>query len=302
VNGSLFEYLPDGASPTYRALFEARAGRNAETRELCDEHWRRFLHLADRNFADRFPFEFQQRWFEMYLGVSLLDMGLEVSAPKPGPDLLVRHNGTRIWFEAIAPTAGDPAHPDAVPEPHVAPPGAPPVAQWVPRDQVALRIAQAIRRKIDAFDRYRLNRRIEPNDACIIAVNVRSIPHAWMDLIDYFLKTLYGIGDHYVVFHRDARDDGPADWGRHAIEELVRQGGAAEDAIPLVRPENAGISAVLGSRVDAANLPNRLGDDLLLCPHVAPAIPIPATSIPRGQYFEIQPDGDGYQARLLGHD
>jgi hypothetical protein len=34
--------------------------------------------------GERFPFEFYQRWFEMYLGASLRKAGLEVTGPKPG--------------------------------------------------------------------------------------------------------------------------------------------------------------------------------------------------------------------------
>lgn len=302
MGSSLFENLPDGAHPRYAALFAPTNRVSAEARALCDGHWQHFRRLADRDFRARFPFEFQHRWFEMYLGVSLLGMGLDVSAPKPGPDLRVRHGDLTIWFEAIVPTAGDRLHADAVPEPYVARPDTVPVAQSVPVNQVALRVAQAVRQKINRFDRYRLDKRVGTTDACVIAINVRAIPHAWMDLTDYLLRTLYGIGDRYVVFRRDARDDGPAEWSRHAIEELVRAGGHAEDAIPLVRPENSALSAVLGSSVDAWNLADRLGDDFRLCPHVEPAVPLPAAMLRRGIEFVCRPDGDdGYTLQSIEH-
>lgn len=302
MNGTLFGRLPDGASDYYRALFERRSEICSRARDLCDEHWQRFQQLADREFPARFPFEFQQRWFEMYLGVSLLDMGLDVSAPKPGPDLRVQRNGLTVWFEAVVPHGGAPMHPDAVPEPPVPPRGAQPIARRIPTHEIALRIAQAIRRKIERFDGYRAEGRVDAADACVIAISVRSIPDAWLDLTDHLHRTLYGIGDHYVTFHRDAREDSPADWGRHAIEELVRSGGAAEDAIPMVRLENASISAVLGSTVDACNLLARLGDDFVLCPHVEPNVPLPAGLLPRGVAFACQPEGDdGYTLRPVDH-
>src|SRR5262245_41096438 len=96
---TLFRELPAAAHPYYRALFEGRSEHNRLARETCDVHWGRFRHLADRNFAARFPFEFHQRWFEMYLGATLLDLGLAVSASKPGPDFCVTFEGRTNWFE-----------------------------------------------------------------------------------------------------------------------------------------------------------------------------------------------------------
>ena len=86
-------------------------------REGCEDLWRGFSDLADANFVERFPFEFHQRWFEMYLGAALRRAKLDVTAPKPDPDLRVMVEGRPLYIEAIAPTAGHPLHADAVQEP-----------------------------------------------------------------------------------------------------------------------------------------------------------------------------------------
>jgi hypothetical protein len=114
----------------------------------------------------------------MYLGTALRRAGLEVTAPKPGPDLQVIVDGSRISIEAIAPIAGHPRHADAVQEPVYWDSEGNPVAARVPHDQITLRLAGAFRAKPDVFDRYRREGRVAKEHACIIAINLRAIPHA----------------------------------------------------------------------------------------------------------------------------
>jgi hypothetical protein len=100
--------------------------------------WREFQPLADSNFLDRFPFEFHQRWFEMYLGATLRNAGLEVRAPKPGPDFQILANGQRIHVEAVCATRGNPLHDDAVPEPVYRDADGNPVVSQVPHDLIPI--------------------------------------------------------------------------------------------------------------------------------------------------------------------
>jgi hypothetical protein len=58
-----------------------------------------------------------QGWFEMCLGASFASAGVDLRAPKPGPDFEVSKGSQRIFIEAVAPTPGNPEHADAVSEP-----------------------------------------------------------------------------------------------------------------------------------------------------------------------------------------
>jgi hypothetical protein len=49
------------------------------------------------------------------LGVTLLDAGHSIVAPKPGPDFGLILGGQRIWIEAVTATPGDAGKPDSVP-------------------------------------------------------------------------------------------------------------------------------------------------------------------------------------------
>ena len=69
----LFESLPDGCDISYKNLFEAKTNGSKFAREQCERLWQDFHSLADNQFTEEFPFQFEQRWFEMYVGAALID-------------------------------------------------------------------------------------------------------------------------------------------------------------------------------------------------------------------------------------
>ena len=285
---SLFlERPPEGCSIAYRNLFVSSNRKAQVARETCEALWGGFHDLADANFVERMPFEFHQRWFEMYLGATLRDAGLDVSAPKPGPDFRVILHGRPTYIEAIAPTPGHPLHPDTVQEPVYADAEGNPIAARVPHTQITLRLADAFRRKADVFDGYRRKEYVEKDAACIIAINLRDIPQAWADAEEFWFRALYGVGDRIVVIDRAG---GATTAGRDHRTLLNRAGGAVEDVAPLLNADRAGISGVLGSAADVGNIPTPIGDEFLLMPHASPLSPYQPGFIRRGAEVALQAD------------
>ena len=289
----LFEVAPpEGCSMSYRNLYAARSERAALAKRSCEGLWRDFRDLADRNFRDRFPFEFHQRWFEMYVGASLRRAGLDVSAPKPGPDFRVVVDGAPIYIEAIAPTGGDPLHPDAVHEPIWREEDGSPRVVQVPHAKITLRLAGAFRAKADVFDSYLGKDLVRERDPCIIAINLHDIPHAWADAQEYWFRALYGVGDRFIGLNQTGH---ATTAGREYRELLARAGGAEEDVAPLLNATRAGISGVLGSAADAGNVANPAGDDFWLMPHAAPRAPFPRGLIKVGAEIVLHASKDGGQ-------
>jgi hypothetical protein len=282
--------LPEGAEQTYRNLFAPEKDRVALMRDRCEALWRDFHDLADPAFVDRLPFEFHQRWFEMYIGVALRQVGLHVEAPKPGPDFRVVVDGSPIYIEAIAPTAGNPLHADAVPEPVYRDTEGHAMAVSVPHDQITLRLADAFRRKADVIDGYRRKCYIGERDPCLIAISLRDIPHAWADAEEFWFRALYGAGGRFVLFDRNGQAQRE---GREHRALLHRASGAAEDVAPLVNPDRAGVSGVLGSAADVGNVPSPLGDDFLLMPHATALTPYPQSFLPRGTEILLRSNDTG---------
>jgi hypothetical protein len=138
---SLFAAIPANACAAYTGLRDGTHARQQAGRVHCDNLWRDFAPLADANFAVEFPIRLHERWFEMYLTVALLRAGLNVTCPKPGPDILLTlAGGTRIWIEATCATLGQPGLPDSVSPPQYAAVGASAVVTSRPTEQMALRI------------------------------------------------------------------------------------------------------------------------------------------------------------------
>jgi hypothetical protein len=69
---------------------------------------------------------------------------------------------------------------------------------------------------------------------------------------------------------------------------LARAGGAAEAVAPLLDPEQADASGVLGSSADVGNVPNPPGDDFVLMPHASGHVPFPRGLIRRGAEISLQ--------------
>jgi hypothetical protein len=278
---------PDGCALVYRNLIRPQHRGAVAARQRCEEMWAAFQPLADSNFLERLPFEFHQRWFEMYLGASLVSAGIEIRAPKPGPDFEIRAAGKRIFIEAVAPTPGNPEHADAVSEPVYSEAQGRPIAVEVPHDRITLRIASAVRAKLDVFDRYRSKGLVSAEDACIVAVNLRDIPQAWADSKEFFFRAVYGMGNRVLVIDTDRRQIVAA--GRDHRMILARASGAAEAVAPMLDPGHADMCAILGSAADVGNVPNLLGDDFVIMPHANAQVPFPRGLIGRGVEISLRP-------------
>jgi hypothetical protein len=293
----LFKSLPEGCDISYKNLFEAKTSGSKFARGQCEQLWRLFHDLADNQFIDRFRFEFEQRWFEMYLGATLRDANLDVSASPQGngPDFLVDHIGRRIYIEAITPEQGHEENPDRVPDPIYRDAYGRPMAGRVPTDQITMRLAEAFRKKAGAFNRYRRDGIIPRDATCIIAINSRDIPHAWADAKPFWFRALYGDGDQYAIVNLDG---GVSEEGRqhrailHGATGPDGTQGTAYEVAPLLDDRNADIAGVIGSSA-GAGFRGPLGDDFFLMRHASPAYPYTPGFLGRGTELTLQLNAAG---------
>jgi hypothetical protein len=289
----LFESLPDGCDVSYKNLFEAKTNGSKFAREQCERLWRDFHSLADKQFTEEFPFQFEQRWFEMYLGATLRNVGLTVS-PSPkgrgGPDFYVDHDGRRFCVEAITPTQGDADNPDRVLDPIYTDADVGAVAALVPTNQITMRLSRAFKTKADKYKGYRETGKIPQDAACIIAINSRDIPHAWADAQSYWFRALYGVGNQYVSFNPDGSAAVEGREYRELLQGAQRTGdkpGPVYEVAPLLSAKHEGIAGVLGSSF-GAGFRGPLGDDFCLMPHASPTHPYAPGFIGRGTELTLR--------------
>lgn len=290
----LFAGTPANASLEYVRLRDPPNEMCQRGREHCRDLWRDFAELADEHFASEFPVRFHDRWFEMYFTVALLRAGLPIECPKPGPDVLLKMDGERIWIDATCATAGEEGLRDTVPQ---RPPAG---AVWSPpHNLLALRVSNALSAKAAKFREY-VERRIVPaGDVMAVAINVYAVPYAYENMQDIMLRSLYGVGMPTVTVSRDTGEVVSRD--REQVVAIPKASGKLVDVATLLNGSVPHISAVLGSRCNAVNLPQRLGDDFISHPSPAATKKWTTGTIKLGAEWMIvaeEPNGAGWSIRL----
>src|SRR5712691_1541769 len=111
LKGNLF-HPGDAPSKAYCNLRDDE--QCAEWKAFCEWLWERYAPYADPHFLTEIRIQFDQRFWEMYLGVTFLERGYPLHKPRAGgPEFGIDIDGVRYWLDAIAPNAGSGA--DAVP-------------------------------------------------------------------------------------------------------------------------------------------------------------------------------------------
>jgi hypothetical protein len=292
---NLFAVDDPRADLSYISTRDPRHEGARRSRANCELLWRDFEGYAGPHFLEEFPFRFHQRWFEMYLAVTLLRAGLEIRCPDGGaPDVRVQHRDGRVlWIEATAPTGGVESNPDYVAHPPARQPGDPPAAYTVPIDRVTMRVSGALHAKAVQLRGYRERSIIGPEDEALVAINVNLIPHGVYDAERYGLGATYGLGPQYIVIDRATGK--AVDGGFEYRPELLRSSGNAVDVAPFLGAGFEHVTGALVSGTNSANCPESLGLDFMLFPNPRAAPVYTERQIAVGREWRLAPDGEGYR-------
>lgn len=297
---NLFGAKPNGACPAYINFQTATEGYCLEGRLHCEDLWHDYEPLADPNFLTDFPLHLHERWFEMYLTVALVRSGLNVTCPKPGPDICLTVDGRKIWIEATCASPGAPGKPDSVPELHVAGPGEVPIASQVPVRQITLRICNSVAGKEAAFRNYLSAGIVTSNDVLVIAINTHEVRQSLFDTDKFMLRALYGVGNLMVAI--DPSTGAKVD---QRYEQQVSIAKSSTGQPVGVRPFADGslphISAVIGSGEDALNRPTRFGDGLTIFPNLTASTQWPRGTIECGQEWTFAEVANEWHGAKVSH-
>jgi hypothetical protein len=283
----LFETLPPAAGPGYRNLHDPPSANARTCRDYCEYLWSRFYPYADEGFVQDFPTHLHQRFWEMYLGATLLDAGHSIVAPKPGPDFGLTLGGQRIWIEGVTATPGDVGKPDSVPrfEPNESGIS----SGYVPQDQITLRCTTAISAKFPEQYRRHLKRGIiGENDCYIVAVN-HAEAYYWAEVgtPPFMLRAVLGLGSIFVAIDRESRDI--TKQGVLYRGSIAKSTGAEVDTALFLTAESAPLSAVIGSvttigaPVHFQNAREALGQDFRLIKNPMARNAVPDGLLIRGE-------------------
>lgn len=183
-----------------------------------------------------------------------------MASPKPGPDAGIIYKGQRIWFEATSPTCGAPDSPD-----HIAAP-APGQVYDVPQEKIILRYLNSISEKYERqYANWQKKNIVSAKDWLVIALNPRQIPFDHADTVPpRILQAGYTVGAPYIVINRKTTK--AVGSGYHFRDAIIKTSGAKVTTGVFQRKDYVGLSALLCSRVDAANRP---GDMCTACPRAS---------------------------------
>jgi hypothetical protein len=274
----------EASDPAYRNIRNAKDGPFWKARVHCEYLWIFFQHYADPEFRTELRSNFDPRYWEMYLTTSLILAGYEVTCPKPGPDVGIMYRGQRIWFEATSPTRGAGGAPDQVPEMKTVALSEEPVVNDVPNDKILLRYLNSISVKYrEQYANWLKKGVVSEKDAFVIAINPREISFDYADASPpRILQAGYTIGAPYVVIDRKTMKATKSGYHfRDQVAKEPKKDAKEGDPPPQVptgvfqQGDYSGLSALLCSRVDAANRPAEMGDDFQLAPNPHATVPLP---------------------------
>jgi len=250
----------EAVDPTYMNLRDLKNAWNEPAREFAESLWDRFRSFADPHFLTEIRRDFHARFWEMYLTCALQELanrqGLILSCPKPGPDILLERDGSRVWVEAVVATNGTPGRPDSVVEPNRNDSGR------IPEEKLVLRYANAISEKYRKYQGYLRGGIVHKNDAFVIAINGATLSYKWTQAendVPRFLKAVYPLGVYQLLLDRPTgKIIGQQNEPRFNI---VKASGANVATTSFLETRSRGICAILGSFADLMCHRQALGFD-----------------------------------------
>ena len=212
-----------------------------EYKNHIEDLWGKYQGYADSNFREDAKNHFFQRYWEMYLAVTLLERKIKL-VKKPsneGPDICALIDGKRVWFEAIAPTEGEGE--DSVPIPENG------KVYSIEPDRIALRFTSALSNKKEQFNNASKKGIIKPDDGYVLAVNSKLIPHGSdIDIVPIFLRGFLPLGNLTLTYDKTtSKFDN--DLHYNFQPKITKSGGAEVLTDNFLREEYIYCSAVLHS-------------------------------------------------------
>lgn len=249
-----------------------------EFRELLENIWEQYEPYADTNFIKEFKKQFSQRSWELYLGSTLLNRGLDLEKHSNiGPDLKIHSELGDIWIEAISVEKG--GGNDKVPDIENG------VWTDVPEEKMLLRLASGLTEKYRKYETYVKNKVISPNDPFVIAIDRSSLEHVDPQ-VPLILKCLFAIGHQVLYLKRNkpvAQSEG-SNWS--ARDKINKISGSNVEMLMFRDKTFEGVSAVIYSDKNILNSPRdreKMGDNLTIAYNPFAKSPLPSNFFKFGE-------------------
>lgn len=292
----LFDVHGSNLDRGFENLKAAESPFEQQLHERIEAMWATYEPYADPDFPQGFARDVDGRFWEMYLGCTLIEANRTllpvVGRQRQGgqPDLCVLEDGRRIWIESIAPDEGAPG-PDQIVRPVPMNQGGGLVA--APIRQAQLRTSSAFWTKAQKIARYIEQGVIGPEDTRIIAISAsRFGVYVAEQPLPLIITTLFPIGDAYITIDRASGD--VVDEGFHAAPLIDRE----RNPIPrtaFLDERFSDVSGVIWSRVGLGNLSRQVRPITYVHNPLA-QVPLPTNWGVWDREFVTSPRGEEWEA------
>jgi hypothetical protein len=157
--------------------------RAARHKQFVETLWCQCSHLVGPDIRVQAREHFHDRFWEMYLAVTLLKRGFELQRyGGEGPDFYADIRNHRVWFEATAPGPG-------TGENLVQEPTSTVIATDIPTEKILLRFTSALSEKQKQYSAALEKGITSQNDSYVLAINSSKIPYAALgNTMPYFIQ------------------------------------------------------------------------------------------------------------------
>jgi hypothetical protein len=251
----LFDFDGDNLDPGFVNLRNPQFRVEQELHEQIEAMWQTYEPYADPDFRPGFARDLDGRFWEMYLGQTLLQTGRTLLPTSERlqeggqPDLCILENGQRTWIEAIAPDIGEPGPDQVVGPPPLDENGA---FAHAPTRQAQLRTTSAFWTKSQRIRGYIREGVINPEDVRIIAISACRFGAYVGEEPPLILSSLFPIGNAYVTINSETGE--LVEQGHESAPVIERYGGEPIPRIAFLNERFADVSGVLWSRIGVGNL------------------------------------------------
>ena len=232
--------------------------RAKEHKVFIESLWGKYQNLADTHFLSDACNHFQERFWEMYLGVTLLEKGYGLNADLfKDPEFYFSLNDKKVWVEAVAPGLGEgvDAVPELVPDTGV---------HKFPEEKIILRIRNAIEGKHKKLLKYKEDKIVGSDDSFVLAINgarmgVQAAPApVGKGITPLILKAVFPIGSPYGVWN----EAGELVYEGHTHRDAIEKKNKAEVSTDVFLDKRySDISAIIYSGVNYCNYPEKVGEN-----------------------------------------
>jgi hypothetical protein len=227
-----------------------------EPRQFVESLWSRYSDLADPHFREDARNHFLERFWEMYLAVTLRERGFQLRrAGREGPEFYLMCNDHKVWVEAVVPGPGEGI--DRVPEICYG------EIQTVPTEKILLRFTNCLYEKRKKYKEALEKKIINSDDLYLLAINSRGIPHGPLgNTLPFFVQAFLPFGNAAMDLNTKTLKIIKSYYQYR--DNVVKESGTPVSTTAFLNPEYSFVSAILHSGVDCLNHPDILGEDFMI--------------------------------------